>query len=190
MPAVRITGRQRKPRNSGQAAPATFTRFSSLPRLTKTAAGVSHSLVAFQVGCTCGKHSGLLFSRPGGRHWRSEMTAFRLPLSGNVSQLISPWSGWFGNSQLGLININLGQSSAPEVEQEILEDVGSYGRQLGRIGDALAVLITHFHPERPLDPKEEKAIRALRAMLDQIGDIKERHDRAAVRAGVDADRAG
>jgi glycyl-tRNA synthetase alpha chain len=51
-------------------------------------------------------------------------------------------------------------------------------------------LITHFHPERPLDPKEEKAIRALRAMLDQIGDIKERHDRAAVRAGVDADRAG
>jgi hypothetical protein len=37
----------------------------------------------------------------------------------------------------GLININLGQSSAPEVEQEILEDVGSYGRQLGRIGDAL-----------------------------------------------------
>ena len=31
------------------------------------------------------------------------MTAFRLPLSGNVSQLISPWSGWFGNSQLGLI---------------------------------------------------------------------------------------
>jgi hypothetical protein len=95
-----------------------------------------------------------------------------------------------GVRTLGLININLGQSSAPEVEQEILEDVGSYGRQLGRIGDALAVLITHFHPERPLDPKEEKAIRALRAMLDQIGDIKERHDRAAVRAGVDADRAG
>jgi hypothetical protein len=83
-----------------------------------------------------------------------------------------------------------GANCAPEVEQEILEDVGSYGRQLGRIGDALAVLITHFHPERPLDPKEEKAIRALRAMLDQIGDIKERHDRAAVRAGVDADRAG
>ena len=109
------------------------------------------------------------------------MTAFRLPLSGNVSQLISPWSGWFGNSQLGLININLGQSSAPEVEQEILEDVGSYGRQLGRIGDALAVLITHFHPEQPLDPREEKVLRAARAMLDQIADIKERHDRVALR---------
>jgi hypothetical protein len=117
------------------------------------------------------------------------MTAFRLPLSGNVSQLISPWAGWFSNSQLGLININLGQSSAPEVEQEILEDVGSYGRQLGRIGDALAVLITHFHPERPLEPKEEKAIRALRAMLDQIGDIKERHDRVAIRPGTGRDHS-
>lgn len=118
------------------------------------------------------------------------MTAFKLPLSGNVSQLISPWTNWFSNSQVGLININLGQSSAPEVEQEILEDVGSYGRQLGRIGDALAVLITHFHPEQPLDPKEEKAIRALRAMLDQIGDIKERHDRVAVRPGSGEDNAG
>ena len=118
------------------------------------------------------------------------MTAFKLPLSGNVTQFISPWANWFSDSQVGLININLGQSSAPEVEQEILEDVGSYGRQLGRIGDALAVLITHFHPERPLDAKEEKALRALRAMLDQIGDIKERHDRGAVRPGANGDRTG
>lgn len=120
------------------------------------------------------------------------MTTFELPLSGNVSQLISPWTSWFSNygSQVGLININLGQSSAPEVEQEILDDVGSYGRQLGRIGDALAVLMTHFHPEQPLDPKEEKAIRALRAMLDEIGDIKERHDRVAVRAGEAGEVSG
>jgi len=118
------------------------------------------------------------------------MTAFKLPLSGNVSQLISPWADWFSSSQVGLININLGQSSAPEVEQEILEDVGSYGRQLGRIGDALAVLITHFHPDQPLAPREEKAIRALRAMLDQIGDIKERHDRLAVRPGEADDASG
>ncbi|MEM5473757.1 hypothetical protein WNZ14_18650 [Hoeflea sp. AS60] len=111
------------------------------------------------------------------------MSAFKLPLSGNVSQLISPWTSLFSafGSQVGLININLGQSTAPEVEQEILEDVGSYGRQLGRIGDALTVLMKHFHPEQPLDPEEEKALRALRVMLDQIADIKVRHDRSAVR---------
>lgn len=111
------------------------------------------------------------------------MPAFKLPFSGDVSQIISPWTSWFSafGSQIGLININLGRSSAPEVEREILDDVGSYGRQLGRIGDALAVLLKHFHPDEPLDEKEEKALRALRVMLDQIGDIKERHDRAAVR---------
>ena len=85
------------------------------------------------------------------------MTAFRLPLSGNVSQLISPWAGWFGNSQLGLININLGQSSAPEVEQEILEDVGSYGRQLGRIGDA-----RNEEAERRTEPGSERPAQSVR----------------------------
>jgi hypothetical protein len=120
-----------------------------------------------------------------------QMTAFKLPLSGNVSQIISPWTNWFSafGSQVGLININLGQSSAPEVEREILEDVGSYGRQLGRIGDALAVLMKHFHPEGPLDPDEEKAIRALKAMLDQINDIKARHNRLAVAPSAKTDSA-
>lgn len=111
------------------------------------------------------------------------MPAFKLPLSGDVSQMINPWTAWFSafGSQIGLININLGQSSAPEVEREILDEVGSYGKQLGRIGDALAVLLRHFNPDRPLDADEEKAIRALKAMLDEIADIKERHDRAALR---------
>ncbi|PWW01805.1 hypothetical protein DFR52_102469 [Hoeflea marina] len=107
------------------------------------------------------------------------MSVFKLPLSGDVS----PWTSWFSafGSQVGLININLGQSGAPEVEREILDEVGSYGRQLGRIGDALTVLLRHFHPEEPLDESEEKSVRALRAMLDDIAEIKARHDRAAVR---------
>lgn len=111
------------------------------------------------------------------------MPAFKLPLSGDVTQSINPWTAWFSafGSQVGLININLGQSSAPEVERDILDEVGSYGKQLGRIGDALAVLLRHFHPEQPLSQEEEKAIRALRAMLDDIASIKERHDRQSVR---------
>ena len=108
------------------------------------------------------------------------MPAFKLPLSGNVSQSINPWTAWFSvfGSQVGLININLGQSSAPDVERDVLEEVGSYGRQLGKMGDALAVLLKHFHPEEPLDAEDQKAIRALQAMLDEIGDIKQRHGRA------------
>lgn len=71
------------------------------------------------------------------------MPVFRLPLSGNVTQTINPWT-WFFNpvgSQVGLVNIELGQSSNPAVEEEILSDVASYGKQLGRIEDALLVLL-------------------------------------------------
>ena len=40
----------------------------------------------------------------------------RLPLSGDVTQAINPWSWTFGSasSQVGLVNINLGRSSDPE----------------------------------------------------------------------------
>ena len=39
------------------------------------------------------------------------MAELKLPLSGNVSQLISPWTAWFSalGSQIGLVNIHLGE---------------------------------------------------------------------------------
>ena len=58
------------------------------------------------------------------------MPIFRLPLSGNVTQTINPWT-WFFNpvgSQVGLVNIELGQSAKPAVEEEVLTDVASYGK--------------------------------------------------------------
>jgi len=105
---------------------------------------------------------------------------FRLPLSGAVNQTIAPWTAFFSpfGNQYGLINISLGRSSAPEIEEEVLNDVGSYGRQLGRMGDALAVLLDHFRPERPLSRAEKKAIQSLRDMLQDIDDIKRSHGRS------------
>ncbi len=102
------------------------------------------------------------------------MPAFRLPLSGNVTQSINPWT-WFFNpvgSQVGLVNIELGQSSNPAIEEEVLSDVASYGKQLGRIEDALLVLLAHFRPDRPLTADEDAAIAALRAMVEQIATVK------------------
>jgi hypothetical protein len=42
-----------------------------------------------------------------------------MPLSGDVVRSISPWTALFSpiGNQLGVININLGQSSDPDVEQ-------------------------------------------------------------------------
>jgi len=85
------------------------------------------------------------------------MPDFRLPLSGNVTQSINPGTVLFkpwGN-QVGLININLGRSANPSVEEEVLTDIASYGRQLGRVEGALVVLLKHFRPAEPLLPEDK-----------------------------------
>jgi hypothetical protein len=105
------------------------------------------------------------------------MPVFRLPLSGNVTQTINPWT-WFFNpvgSQVGLVNIELGQSSNPAVEEEVLSDVASYGKQLGRIEDALLVLLAHFRPARPLNSEEEAAISSLKMLTAEIAAVKTKH---------------
>src|SRR5258708_31881624 len=68
-----------------------------------------------------------------------------MPLSGNVDQVIDPWPLVLRmiGSQFGLININLGKSSDPDLEKEILQDVGTYGNPLGQLRHALRVLIDH-----------------------------------------------
>jgi len=101
------------------------------------------------------------------------MAEFRLPLSGDVDQTINPWTMFFRSvgSQFGLININLGKSSDPELEQTILADVGTYGRQIGQIGDALRVLIDHVKLD-DLKPEEKTALDALRFQLAEIDRLK------------------
>jgi hypothetical protein len=85
-----------------------------------------------------------------------------LPLSGNVTQTINPWT-WMTRvvgSQFGLINVNLGNTPDPEAEQAILDEVGTCGRQIGRIGDALSVLLRHLDRSK-LNRDERAAIAAL-----------------------------
>jgi hypothetical protein len=111
------------------------------------------------------------------------MPMFKLPLSGDVTQQISPFSNWFSGAgnQYGLINITIGQSSEPQVEADTLTDVASYGKQLGRIGDALIVLLKHFRPQDGLSAHEHEAIEDLYKMLDAIAGVKDRHKRPALR---------
>ena len=52
--------------------------------------------------------------------------------------------------------------------------MGSYGKQLGHIGDALAVLIRHVKLE-DLDTGERDALTALRFQLEEIAQIKTRY---------------
>lgn len=112
------------------------------------------------------------------------MSPFNLPLSGGVDQVFKLWVSLFKSvgSQFGLININLGRSSNPAVEQEVLSDVASYGRQLGRIEDALAVLLARLPPTAELTAKERDALADFRQMFNNIADVKARHtDKAVLR---------
>jgi hypothetical protein len=104
----------------------------------------------------------------------SAMPMFRMPLSGNVTQGFNFFTPFFSPSGgiYSLINVNMGRSSAPDIEAAILEDVGSYGRQLGKIGDALAIIIRKLEPELDLKGKDKDTIEDLKAMLRQIDEIK------------------
>lgn len=109
------------------------------------------------------------------------MPPFRLPLSGDVTQTINPWT-WMtqlvGN-QFG-ININLGKSSEPAVERLILGEVGSYGRQLGQIGDAMRVLMKKARdPGYQFSEGGEKVLDRLLFQLDEIDSIKSKFFRDA-----------
>jgi hypothetical protein len=101
------------------------------------------------------------------------MPNIRLPLSGNVTQAINPWN-WMLNSvgsQFGFVNINLGKSADPQLEAQVLDEVGSYGRQLGRIGDALSVLLKHL-PVSELSDDDKRKIWALEAQLAEVERLK------------------
>jgi hypothetical protein len=115
------------------------------------------------------------------------MSDFRLPLSGDVTQTINPWTWLFygAGGQYGLINVNLGNAGDPALERKILDDVGTYGRQIGRIGDALRVLLDHVELDA-LSPEESEAIADLRRQLAEVDRLKRKHGAAPRRPAIRA----
>ncbi len=100
--------------------------------------------------------------------------SFRLSLAPEkLWQSINPWSFYQQGAQFGFINIDLGRTPRPDVEQDVLDEVGSYGRQLGRIGDALEVLLRHV-PLENLSPAEQDSLAILRGQLAEVRRIKDR----------------
>ena len=79
----------------------------------------------------------------------------------------------FQGATFGLINVELGSSANPEVEQAILDEVGSYGRQLGRIGDALEILLRHVDHTK-LNDAERKVLQACEDQLTHVRLVKQR----------------
>ena len=80
---------------------------------------------------------------------------------GTLSQPIN--GGWtFGN-----VVVSTANSSSPETEMAIVGKV-SYGRQLGRVLDALGVLAEHL----PGDARDHPALQALDTLREEIDALK------------------
>ncbi|MFT3966096.1 MAG: hypothetical protein QM690_09460 [Sphingobium sp.] len=93
-------------------------------------------------------------------------------------QAINPWTfNWQGGNwqgaRIGFVNVDLGATPRPDIEQAVLDEVGSYGRQIGRIGDALEVLLRHVRLEG-LTEKEQDALDILQGQIAEVRKVKAR----------------
>jgi hypothetical protein len=89
--------------------------------------------------------------------WMKQWTSAMALAPSTLVQPILP--GW-------TVNVNGFNSSAPQTETEVLQH-HSYGRQLGRISDALAVLVAERDAE-----KTDKRFDDFRTMKSEIDAIK------------------
>jgi hypothetical protein len=99
-------------------------------------------------------------------------TPFQISLAPDqLWQAINPITAYQQGAQFGLINIDLGGAGDSDLERKILKTVGSYGRQLGRIGDALEVILKHVKLG-DLKPEEHDALDILKGQLASVRQAK------------------
>jgi hypothetical protein len=80
---------------------------------------------------------------------------------------------WFQGANFSVFNVDLGRTPNPEIEQEIFEEVGTYGRQLGRLGDAVEILLKHVKLD-DLKREEKETLEDLRHQLAAVRKAKQR----------------
>ena len=98
----------------------------------------------------------------------------------NLNQPILP--GWSFN----LFSVNLGASSDSTVEHEVLQNVGSYGKQIGHLSEALEVVIQRLKLLEAKDLSQDDRD-ALQVFLGDVSAArtvksKRRSDRSSGRA--------
>jgi hypothetical protein len=86
----------------------------------------------------------------------------------NLSQPI------FSNLSFHLFNVNLGASSNPAVEQAALDKVGSYGRQIGHLAEALELIVrkSKLLESKDLTQDERDVIQVFLGDVSAIRQIK------------------
>jgi hypothetical protein len=97
------------------------------------------------------------------------LTQFHMPLQlapTTLSQPILP------NWSFNLFSVNLGDTSNAEVEHKALEQVGSYGKQIGHLAEALEVVVQRL---RLMDAKDltQGERDALQVFLGDVATVRQ-----------------
>ena len=95
----------------------------------------------------------------------------------NLNQPILP--GW----QFSLFQIDLGNSGDPDLENALIDSVGSYGRQIGHIADALDAVLHKLGLDRPdalaadaeLSDDQKKAVQTFLDDVTTVRTVKRTH---------------
>jgi uncharacterized heparinase superfamily protein len=107
---------------------------------------------------------------------RGDVWPWSWPLSGDVAQTFGTWWIKALSAQTGFINVNNVNSGDPRIEQRIVEEVASYGRQLGWILEALDVVVGRLRPEQlpdsDLSAAEREALERLSDLVRRVQAVK------------------
>ncbi len=91
--------------------------------------------------------------------------------SNNVAQAVNTASA---EGQFGFININQMQSTDIDLEKNITENVAGYGKQLGRIVNALRIVVEHSQFTGLMED-EQAALRKFSHMVEEIDAVRRIH---------------
>lgn len=99
------------------------------------------------------------------------MQSVYMPLQLAPSSLTQPI---LPNWSFNLFNVNLGASSNAAVEQEALEKVGSYGRQIGHLAEALELIVRKLEllDSKDLSQQERDVLQVFLGDVSAIRQIK------------------
>jgi len=114
------------------------------------------------------------------------MPDFNLALApARLTQTINPWTFNLGS----LFTINLGDSADPTLEARILDKGGSYGRQIGRLGDVLGILLAKAEARgdlADLSDADRDKIDDFKRQLKRVEDLKADRKRELSAASIPA----
>ena len=111
-------------------------------------------------------------------------TPFQISLAPQqLWQAINPWTFNQQGAQFGLINIDLGDTANPTSSGSFSTGLGNYRSQLGRIGDALEVVLKHVKLGE-LEPEEQDALDILKGQLAAVRQVKAGHSASEAAANA------